>query len=347
MEALVRKIFTDPKNPSAFSSIDNVFRQVKKAFPKATRSQVKDILRGLDSYTMHRPVRHNFRKVKTIGESFRSHAWCDLLDVQKIASWNDDIRFLLVLVDGYSRFLWVEPLLNKKPESVLKALKKIFVDFMPHHFVVDEGSEWKSVVKTFLEENDVKICHPHSPHKSYRSERMIRTIRARMHRFFTQNRTWRYVDVLPDIVNGLNNTKHSATGLKPSQVTYKTWIPTQTSKPDGAEKAKIGDHVRLSLTKGTFHKGFNAGWTEQIYKVKRIFNTMPPMYEIEDLRGEVLEGRVGGHEIQVIKKPEVFRVEKILGYKTINKKKYAIVKWVGYDDSFNSVEPVANIINLQ
>ena len=347
MEDLVKKIFTNPKNPAAFSSIENILREVKKTFPKATRAQVKEILRSVDSYTLHRPVRHRFRQVKTLGESYRSHIWADLCDVQKIAGENDHVRFLLVCVDGYSRFLWIEPLLDKKPESVLKALKNIFVNFMPYYFVCDEGSEFKSVVKAYLEKNEVKICHPHSPHKAYRAERMIRTIRGKMHRHFTQNHTWRYIDILQDLVHGLNNTQHSVTRLKPSEVTHKTWIPTEVSKPDGAEKAKVGDYVRLSHTKGPFHKGFYAGWTEQIYKVKRVFASKPAMYEVEDLKGEVLEGRFSGFEIQVIKKPEIFRVEKILGYKIINRKRYAVVKWLGYDDNFNSVEPVENIINLK
>lgn len=343
----MRQIYTDPKNPASYSSIANTLREVRKQFPKAKRSEVKEILRGVDAYTLHKPVRHRFRQVKTHFESWRSHLWADLCDVQKISAHNDGVRFLLVVQCGYSRFLWVEPLLNKKPESVLAALKKIIVGFKPNVFVCDEGTEFRGVVKEFLEDNGVKISHPHSPHKAYRAERAIRTLRARMHRHFTHTGKWRFINVLQDIVRGLNETPHSVTKIPPAQVDYKTLIHTQSGKPDGAEKAKIGDFVRLSHTRGPFHKGFYAGWTDQIYKIALVTSSTPPMYAVEDLRGEALEGRFSGHEIQIIKKPDTYRVEYILGYKTINKKKYALVKWLGYDESFNSYEPVENIINLE
>ena len=96
-------------------------------------------------------------------------------------------------------------------------------------------------------------------------------------------------------------------------------------------KFEVGDHVRISKYKNIFAKGYTPNWSEEIFVVKKIKNTVPWTYEINDLNKKLIIGSFYGKELQKTNQKE-FRIEKVIKRK--GNKLY--VKWKGYDNSLNS-----------
>ena len=142
-----------------------------------------------------------------------------------------------------------------------------------------------------------------------------------------------YIDKLDDKVNECNNTYHSTTKMKPVGVKDNTYIdsmelPRSNNKDS---KFKVGDHVRISKCKNSFAKGCTPNWSEYIFVIKKIKNTVPWTYVINDLNGGEIIGTFCEKELQKTNQQE-FRIEKTI------KKKYdkLYVKRKGYNSSFNS-----------
>ena len=140
-----------------------------------------------------------------------------------------------------------------------------------------------------------------------------------------------YFDVLHDIVDKYNNTVHRTIKMKPFDVTddsYTKYIEDSNKKNP---KFKVGDHVRISKYKNIFVKGYVPNWSEEIFVIKKVKNTVPWTYVINDLNGEEIIGSFYEKELQKSNQKE-FRIEKILKRK--DDKFY--VKWKGYGNPFNS-----------
>ena len=140
-----------------------------------------------------------------------------------------------------------------------------------------------------------------------------------------------YIDKLDDIVNEYNNTKHRRTKMKPVDVKDNTYIDFGKEINDNDPKFKVGDHVRISKYKSIFAKGYAPNCSEEIFVIKKIKNTVPWTYVIDDLNGEEITGTFYGKELQKIDQQE-FRIEKVIKEKSDR----LYVKWKGYDNSFNT-----------
>ena len=140
-----------------------------------------------------------------------------------------------------------------------------------------------------------------------------------------------YIDKLDDIVHKYNNKKHRKIKMKPTDAKDNTYIDFGKEVNDNDPKFKVGDHVRISKCKNIFAKGYTPNWSEEIFLIKEIKNTVPWTYIINDLNGEEITGTFYEKELQKIDQQE-FRIEKVIKKK--DDKLY--VKWKGYDNSFNS-----------
>ena len=140
-----------------------------------------------------------------------------------------------------------------------------------------------------------------------------------------------YIDKLDDIVNEYNNTMHRTTKMKPVDVKDNTYIDFGKEVNDNDPKFKIGDHVRISKYKNIFSNGYTPNWSEEVFLIKKIKNTVPWTYVIDVLNGEENTGTIYEKELQKIDQQE-FRIEKVIKKK--GDKLY--VKCKGYDNSFNS-----------
>ena len=186
-------------------------------------------------------------------------------------------------------------------------------------------------MKSWLEKNDIETYSTHNEGKSVVAERFIRTIKNKIYKHMTSISKNVYIDKLEDIVNEYNNTKHKTTKMKPMDVKDNTYIDFGKEVNDNDLKFKVDDHVGISKYKNIFTKGYTPNWSEEIFVIKKIKNSVPWTYVIDDLNGEEIIGTFYEKELQKIDQQE-FRIEKVIKKK--GDKLY--VKWKGYDNSFNS-----------
>ena len=171
----------------------------------------------------------------------------------------------------------------------------------------------------------------HNEGKSVIAERFIRTLKNKIFKHMTAISKNVYFDVLDDIVNKYKNTIHRTIKMKPVDVKDNTYVDSKKEVNDKDSKFKVGDHVRISKYKNIFAKGYTPNWSEEIFVVNKIKNTVPSTYVINDLNGEEITGIFYEKELQKTNQKE-FRIEKVIKRK--DDKLY--VKWKGYNNSFNS-----------
>ena len=171
------------------------------------------------------------------------------------------------------------------------------------------------------------------------AERFIRTLKSKIYKRMTSISKNVYIDKLNDIVDKYNNTYHNTIKMKPIDVKDNTYINTDKEINNKDPKFKVGDRVRKSKYKNIFAKGYTPNWSEEIFVIKKIKNTVPWTYVINDLNGEEIIGTFYEKELQKTNQEE-FRIEKVIKRK--GDKIY--VKWKGDDNSFNSSIDKASLV---
>ena len=99
-----------------------------------------------------------------------------------------------------------------------------------------------------------------------------------------------YFDVLDDIVNKYNNTVHRTIKMKPIDVTDDSYAEYNEDFNKKDPKFKVGDNVRISKYKNIFAKGYTPNWSEKVFVINKIKNTVSWTYVINDLNGEEITG---------------------------------------------------------
>ena len=147
--------------------------------------------------------------------------------------------------------------------------------------------------------------------KSVIAERFIRTLKTKIYKYMTMISKNVYIDKLDDIVDDYDNIYHRAIKMKPIDVKDYTCIDLEKEINNKDRKFKIGDHVRISKYKNIFAKGYMPNWSEEVFIINKIKNTVPWTYVINDLNGEKIIGTFYEKEIQKTNQKE-FRIEKVL-----------------------------------
>ena len=283
---------------------------------------------------LHKPIITKFNKRK-VCSSFKDNIWgVDLADIQLLSTFNKGFRFLLYVIDIFSKYAWVIPLKDKKGISIVNAFQIILKESnrKPNKIWVDKGSEfYNNSFKKWLKDKVIEMYSTNNEGKSVIAERFIRTLKNKIYKYMTSISKNVYIDKLDDIVKKYNNTYHTSIKMKPVDVKDNTYISFKKEVNDKNPKFKVGDRVRISKYKNIFAKGYMPNWAEEIFIIKKVKNTVPWTYVLNDLNGKEIIGIFYENELQKTKQNEV-RIEKVIEKK--GDKLY--VKWKGYDNSFNS-----------
>ena len=275
---------------------------------------------------LHKPVRRKFKRRIVLVNGIDKIWAADLVDMQAFSKFNRGVKYLLVVIDIFSKYGWLIPLKDKTDKSVASALKTIFKEWKPEKMWVDKGKEfYNKDVKDLIE-----LYSTESEEKSSVVERWIRTMKEKIWKYFSANSTNVYIEALPDLVREYNNTRHSSIKMTPVKASKKenelrVWrnlYPEHLEIHDIKPKFSVGDKLRISKKKKTFEKGYTTRWTEEIFTIVEVKHTSPVTYKIADLNGEEITGTFYKPELQKTSQ-ELFRIEKVIKR---GKNKY-LVKW--------------------
>ena len=202
----------------------------------------------------------------------------------------------------------------------------------PNKIWVDKGSEfYNASFKKWLQYNDIVIYSTNNEGKSVVAERFIRTLKSKICKYMTSISKNVYIDKLDDIVDEYNNTYHTTIKMKHIDVEDNTYINSDKEINDKDPKFNVDDRVRISKYKNIFAKGYTPNWSEEVFVIKKVKNTVSLTYVINDLNGEEITGKFYEKELQKTNQEE-FRITKVIKRKCDK----IYVKWKGYDNSFNS-----------
>ena len=172
--------------------------------------------------------------------------------------------------------------------------------------MVDKDSEfYNRSMKSWLEKNDIEMYSTHNEGKSVIAERFIRTLKNKIYKYMTSISKNVYIDKLDDIVNKYNNTYHSTIKMKPVDVKSNTYIDFSEEVNDKNPKSKIADNVRISKYKNVFTKGYNPNWSEEVFVIKKVKNTVPWTYAINYVNGKetvllFYEKKIGKNKSKIV-----------------------------------------------
>ena len=368
-EMYLRKLYYDVQSPISFTSEKNLWERIKRDHKEKiiTRSDLKKWLEEQYTYTLHKPYNKPGLYRKTMVHSIDEQWQADLVDMREFSKQNDQYNYLLTVIDCLSRFVWVVKLKSKTGKEVTEAFRQIFLDTVakatgdstnhtgrvPLKLQTDDGLEfYNRNMKELLEKNHINHFSTYSDKKAAIVERFNRTLKSRMYKYFTQNETRRWIDIIQQLVNGYNNAYHStikmtpteASKLENAEIVWWNIYGAYVTADYGVARFKNGQTVRISKYKSVFDKGYLPNFTEEYFKIKQVIIGKPIVYKLEDLKGEALNGIFYENELSAYNPTEKteYKIETVLGRKTVKGKKYVLVKYKGWPDKFNDWIPATN-----
>ena len=352
---------------------DKMLLELNLLEPKTIRERIdKDLVRKLISTKkrlgwgikwtnqlaneLHKPIRRKFKKRLVVAKNVDDIWAADLVEMQPLAKYNNGQKYILMIIDVFSKYGWAVPIKSKTGLAVADALKKVLKEgASPAMLWTDKGTEfYNKNVATLLHKHNIKLYSTENEEKASVVERWNRTIKTNMWKYFSANNTKRYIDILQKLIDKYNNTKHSSIGMKPTvarepssyQHVFENLYAKNTKERRKEPKFHLGDKVRIMKKKKHFEKGFTPNWTEEIFTINKVKSTKPPTYIIQDLNGETIKGSFYEAELQKTNQ-DTFRIDKIVKKRT-NKEgiKEAYIKWKGYNNNFNTWLPVSSLERL-
>ena len=310
---------------------------------------------------LHKPIRKKFKKRIVFAKNVDDIFAADLIEMLPFAKFNNGYKYILMIIDVFSKYGYAIPLKTKTGIAVADALKNLFKKHSPPAMLwTDKGKEfYNKHVAGVLKKNNIRLYSTQNEEKASVVERWNRTIKRNMWKYFSANNTKKYIDSLDKLIDKYNNTKHRAIGCTPTvarqpssyqRVFKHLYAKKVDERRSILPKFQVGDLVRIFKKKTVFDKGYLPSWTEELFTVSDIKDTKPPTYAIQDLHGEPIEGSFYEQELQKSNQ-EVFRIEKVLKKRKRKTNsgshiEEARVKWKGYSSDFNSWVPVTELHKL-
>ena len=309
--------FYNPSDEAGYGGAAGLAKSVGGTVEKA-----REWLSGEDSYSLFKQARKKLQTDQIFVQGVGIQYAADLIDLPSLVDENSGHRYILTVIDSFSRFAHATPLKDKRPGTTARAMTKIFASSaVPESLRTDKGSEFLG--KPFadlLRRKKVRHYFALNSTKEGHIERFNRTLKQRLFKLLHARGSGRYLDVLPDLLLSYNNRKHRSIGMAPKEVTvYNQGAVWQRLYGDLASKSyrarakprfKISDTVRLTRIKSFFQKGYDKGWTAETFKIDSIVQsrTGAHRYKVRDLEDELIEGSFLSEELQRVRvRPKLIR----------------------------------------
>lgn len=342
-------------------------KTIQRKLKPYSKEAIKRFLTQQNVYSLHKPTRKFIRNKYYVNIS--NQLWqIDLIDFQHLSAYNDGYKYILVCIDVFSKYLRVRLLRNKTNTEVLNKFKNILdsAGEKPQRISCDRGLEFTNRnFKSFLNKSHIQLEHPltSNPSKSAVVERVIRTIKDKINRLFTllgNNKPKRYIDYLDKIVNMYNSTYHSSIKMQPKNVNnsntlqvYENLYGKERKEAHKNPLLSVNDYVRVKLKRNVFEKAsYHTNWSDEVFKIFKIYHYKFPMYSLIDLSGKLLRGKYYEAELQKIyvSKNTPVRIIKKDFFNTTSKNKFYVEtsdgrkKWMDIDPPPNSLTSKDDIV---
>lgn len=278
---------------------------------------------------------------------------CDttFFTAEKLVNANNGYKYLLCVIDVFTKMAWVYPMKNVKCDTAVECLQDIFskCGTLPEKIQTDKGSEFKCrTMKKLMEDNNIVHYYSYSDRKCAVVERFNLTIQQLLYKLMAKKNTFEWTNLLPHAMKIYLNRKHRTIkmspleGEDPKNQDFLTSLylekyakaEEQVKEP----KFKVGDTVRVWAKRNNFWRGYYEDFTREYFKIKKVLTNLPvPRYMLEDILGEEISGTFFEDELVLFNPPKdlEYQIEKV-----VKKRRHAngtqyLVKYLGWPDKFN------------
>lgn len=290
---------------------------------------------------LHAAARRNFTRRNTTLKGIDDLHQCDLVEMGSFSKLNKGYKYILTIINCFSKKAQAYALKSKTGKEVTSAMKKYLANKnnVVKNLQTDMGKEfYNTSFQNLMSSYNVNHYSTFSELKATIVERFNRTLKNAMYKRFSLRGTYKWIDILPELINNYNNTKHRTIGMKPKNVNksnehivktriIKSTLPKPEKKPP--HQFLLGDNVRISKIKSVFDKRYFPNWTNEVFTIYRVHPSNPETYILKDKSGKILHGTFYGHELLKSNTDNVYLIDKVLRKKG-NK---LLVKWLGFDRS--------------
>lgn len=232
--------------------------------------------------------------------------------MQKYSRVNKGYKYILAVIDCFSKFAWCVPIKRKTPDEIVRGFDEIFsiTERKPIKIQSDKGREFvNKCVKLYYAEKGIQFFTTRDPTtKDAICERFIRTIKGLIYKYFTYIKSSKYVDVIQNLMTLYNNRIHSTIGMPPANFNennvLQVWQHVQKKREKSFSQklpaSRIGDTVRVSNPKTVFEKGYKPMWSTEKFSVVRVLQREPVVYVIKDENDNIIKGNFYESELQKV-----------------------------------------------
>lgn len=286
---------------AAFGSKTNYIKQAKEELG-VNEVDAEKYLHSINAYTKFRKRTRNFKRLSARAAS-KDEIWCaDLAFLDKLAEYNDNYKYLLLIIDIFSRFIHVAPMENKNASSARTAFLTCVLqngNKTPKKLWVDRGTEFRGQFADTCENLNIEIYSTNSDTKAAYAERAIQSLKRIIHRYFEFAKTKRYIDQLPKFVDIMNSRQHSTLKKAPKDVRNKDFLMVLYGHPRGSKvsvmtkspKYSVGENVRISAKDEVFRKGYLQTFTTEVFKIDRVTRGPIITYTLRDKNKNIIQGK--------------------------------------------------------
>jgi hypothetical protein len=274
-------IYHNPAHHAAFGG-----RDVLQAASRSTKKETENFLLKDKVYRKFKQTRQKFDRARIFVSSIGHQLQADLMDLQKYSRQNKGFKYVLVVVDAFSRLTLARPLKNKSGPEVAYSMKDIFAELRSRNklgavvlLASDLGTEfWNKHADVVYKQFNVHHFALRPSKKCAMAENSGRWLLDRIYKWMEHKGHNKWVELLPEFVKAKNARPNSTIGMAPQDVTfdnqatvYQKLYPGEISKGN-TPPLKIGTKVNMAMDKLPFHKSFHGYFSDKIYLVKHRVN---------------------------------------------------------------------------
>jgi len=288
-EVVIKKAITEKDIRKAweeygYPGLDRLNNILKSENYDVKKKDVKEFLDKQATVQIHKKTNRNKANKPITTTSEHIFYNMDLLDMQAYSKKNEGYKYILVIIDIFTRKLWCEPMKNKTAKETTQVFTKM-LDYMPKPKVImsDEGPEFHGDMDAAMEKDGILHVEAQSGDHNRLGiiNRVCQTLKKALHKHFTTTGNQKWVDYLKQFVSSYNKTEH--TGLHcqspndaekyigQAQVLHAEAIEGKKAlHKTKAHEFKVGDYARVMMYKDKFKRGYEANYSHEVYQVTEV-----------------------------------------------------------------------------